>query len=76
MTLEMRLRDERRVAMKVGEERGIKLGRKEGRQEGRKEGVIDSIKNLMTNMNIDAIKAMELLGIAKEEQQVYLPLLQ
>ena len=55
MTLEMRLRDERREAMK--------------------ESSINNIKNLMANMNIDAVKAMELLGITKEEQQVYLPLL-
>ena len=63
MTFEMRLREEKKYA------------REEGREEGQKGERINNIKKLMKNMGIDAKKAMELLGIAKEEQAAYLPLL-
>ncbi len=53
------------------EERGISKGREEGMIEGK----IESIKNLMKNMKLPAEKAMEMLGIAKEDYPKYITML-
>lgn len=57
------------------EERGISKGREKGIIEGKIEGKIESIKNLMKNMKLPAEKAMEMLGIAKEDYSKYITML-
>ena len=46
-------------------------GRAEGRQEGRKEESLSVIKNTMANANCSSDRAMELMGIPKEERGKY-----
>ncbi|WP_462332278.1 Rpn family recombination-promoting nuclease/putative transposase [Schwartzia sp. (in: firmicutes)] len=57
------------------EEKGKIIGREQGRAEGREEGRVEAIKKLMENANLSAEKAMEMLGIEKEEFPKYLKLL-
>lgn len=56
------------------EEKGKIKGRKEGRAEGRAE-LAKAIKKIMENMKLPADKAMEMMGIAKEEFPKYMTLL-
>ena len=60
------------------EEKGKIKGREEGREEGRAEGraeLVKAIKKIMENMKLPADKAMEMMGIAKEEFPMYMTLL-
>ena len=50
--------------------------RDEVQQETQKNTLVSSIKNIMKNAKVDAIKAMDLLGIPKAEQAMYKSLLQ
>lgn len=45
------------------------------REEGREEGVLNSLKNLMSNMHFTVDQAMEALGISAEDKQKYSALL-
>ncbi len=56
------------------EEKGKIKGREEGREEGRAE-LAKAIKKIMENMKLPADKAMEMMGIAKEEFPEYMTLL-
>lgn len=56
------------------EEKGKIKGREEGRAEGRAE-LAKAIKKIMENMKLPADKAMEMMGIAKEEFPKYMTLL-
>ena len=56
------------------EEKGKIKGREEGRAEGRAE-LVKAIKKIMENMKLPADKAMEMMGIAKEEFPQYMTLL-
>ena len=56
------------------EEKGKIKGREEGRAEGRAE-LAKAIKKIMENMKLPADKAMEMMGIAKEEFPMYMTLL-
>ena len=56
------------------EEKGKIKGREEGRAEGRAE-LVKAIKKIMENMKLPADKAMEMMGIAKEEFPMYMTLL-
>jgi flagellar biosynthesis/type III secretory pathway protein FliH len=56
------------------EEKGKIKGREEGRAEGRAE-LAKAIKKIMENMKLPADKAMEMMGIAKEEYPKYMTLL-
>ena len=56
------------------EERGKIKGREEGRAEGRAE-LAKAIKKIMENMKLPAEKAMEMMGITKEEYPKYMTLL-
>ena len=56
------------------EEKGKIKGREEGRAEGRAE-LVKAIKKIMENMKLPADKAMEMMGIAKEEFPKYMTLL-
>lgn len=56
------------------EEKGKIKGREEGRAEGRAE-LGKAIKKIMENMKLPADKAMEMMGIAKEEYPKYMTLL-
>ena len=47
----------------------------EGEAKGKTNGIVMSIKNLMKNMNLSAEKAMEALGISKDEYSKYMTLL-
>ena len=62
-------------ALVRGEERGREIGEKNGEERGEKQGILRSIKNLMVNASVDAKKAMDMLGLSKEEQEFYLPLI-
>lgn len=60
------------------EEKGKIKGREEGREEGRAEGraeLVKAIKKIMENMKLPADKAMEMMGIDKEEFPKYMTLL-
>ena len=57
-----------------GREEGIAKGREEGRAEGRAE-LAKAIKKIMENMKLPSDKAMEMMGIAKEEYPKYMTLL-
>ena len=60
------------------EEKGKIKGREEGSEEGRAEGraeLAKAIKKIMENMKLPADKAMEMMGIAKEEFPKYMTLL-
>ena len=46
-----------------------------GKAIGQTNGIVMSIKNLMKNMNLSAEKAMEALGISKDEYSKYMALL-
>ena len=43
-------------------------GRAEGRTEGAFEKQIQNLRNLMRNLNVPLVKAMELLGIPEEDR--------
>ena len=59
----------------AGKADGVVEGKAEGYATGKTEGIVNGIKNLMKNMNISMIQAMDLLGIPKTERQVYQALL-
>ncbi|MBP3232586.1 MAG: Rpn family recombination-promoting nuclease/putative transposase [Anaerovibrio sp.] len=50
-------------------------GKNKGKIEGKIEGKVESIRNLMKNMKLPAEKAMEILGINKDDFQKYRTLL-
>lgn len=49
----------------------MELFKEEGRQEGRQEERLSVIKNIMANANCNSDRAMELMGIPKEERGKY-----
>ncbi len=57
------------------EAKTMQMFKEEGRKEGIKEGKVDSIRNLMHNLNISAEQAMVSLGIPKSEHCIYMKLL-
>ena len=59
----------------LGEARGKAIGQSIGQAIGQTNGIAISIKNLMKNMNLSAEKAMEALGISKDEYSKYMTLL-
>ena len=65
----------RREGLREGRSEGLREGRSEGRNEGRREGLLDSLRNLMNNLHLNAADAMNALGIPAEEQQQYIDLL-
>lgn len=79
MTYEQTLMEMEEKGKIIGREQGRAEGRIEGREEGlvegREEGRVEAIKKLMENANLSAEKAMEMLGIEKEEFPKYLKLL-
>ena len=48
-----------------------KKGIKKGIKEGIKEGILNSIRNLMQSLSVSSDKAMSLLMIPKEDQDMY-----
>ena len=69
------LREGRSEGLREGRSEGLREGRSEGRNEGRREGLLDSLRNLMNNLHLNAADAMNALGIPAEEQQQYIDLL-
>ena len=69
----------RKYIMKESEARGMAIGEARGEAKGKAigqtNGIAISIKNLMKNMNLSAEKAMEALGISKDEYSKYMTLL-
>ena len=65
----------RKYIMEESEARGEAKGKAIGQAIGQTNGIAISIKNLMKNMNLSAEKAMEALGISKEEYSKYMTLL-
>ena len=57
-----------------GKIKGIEEGIAKGREEGRAE-LAKAIKKIMENMKLPADKAMEMMGITKEEYPKYMTLL-
>lgn len=48
-------------------EEGRLEGLAQGREDGARKTLINSINNLIKNLNVNAVKAMELLGLGKKE---------
>ena len=48
-------------------EEGRLEGLSQGREDGARKTLINSINNLMKNLNVNAVKAMEILGMGKKE---------
>lgn len=48
-------------------EKGRLEGLSQGREDGARKTLINSIKNLMKNLKVNAVKAMEILGMGKKE---------
>lgn len=48
-------------------EKGRLEGLSQGREDGARKTLINSINNLMKNLNVNAVKAMEILGMGKKE---------
>lgn len=65
----------RKVLLEEGEARGLAIGEARGEAKGQTHGIVMSIRNLMKNMNLSAEKAMEALGISKDEYSKYMTLL-
>ena len=65
----------RKYIMEESEARGEAKGKAIGQAIGQTNGIAISIKNLMKNMNLSAEKAMEALGISKDEYSKYMALL-
>ena len=65
----------REYIMEESEARGEAKGKVIGQAIGQTNGIAISIKNLMKNMNLSAEKAMEALGISKDEYSKYMALL-
>lgn len=72
MTIDMTFERREKLFRREEHEEGRQEGRQEGREEGRQEGRITDIRNLMTNMNWSPAQAMKALGIAEEDQPIYL----
>ena len=51
---------------------GLREGRSEGLREGRSEGIMASVRNLMKNMGLSIIEAMNALEVPEEERQRYM----
>ena len=58
----------------------IRIGRAEGRAEGHEEGseckLLENLQAVMTNLNLTAEKAMDVLNVPQEERAKYLQQLQ
>ncbi len=81
-----RIEEARNKAMEQGMKQGIEQGMKQGMKQGIEQGIqmerehnnkkmMDAIIHLSINMNIGYTKAMDILNISKEEQEMYLKLL-
>ena len=55
-----------------GRSEGLREGRSEGLREGRSEGIMASVRNLMKNMGLSIIEAMNALEVPEEERQRYI----
>ena len=52
--------------------KSLERGRSEGLREGRSEGIMASVRNLMKNMGLSIIEAMNALEVPEEERQRYI----
>ena len=51
--------------------KGLEEGRREGLREGRTEGRRELVRNLMANAGVTLDRAMEMLGLPREERHLY-----
>ena len=58
-----------------GKAEGKAEGKVEGRAEGLEQGILTSLRNLMTNLRLSAEEAIKALGIAPEDNEKYLSML-
>jgi hypothetical protein len=58
-----------------GREEGKIQGMEEGIIKGKESGILSSIKSIMNTLNLSAEKAIEAVGISKDEQSKYMELL-
>lgn len=83
MTYEMKLQEMQEAGYNRGKREGMLEGKREGILEGKREGMlegkfesrIESIRELMRNLNLSPEKAMKALGISPSEFNRYLTLL-
>ena len=59
-------------SLERGRSEGLREGRSEGLREGRSEGIMASVRNLMKNMGLSIIEAMNALEVPEEERQRYM----
>ncbi|MBR4026503.1 MAG: hypothetical protein IKJ01_02945 [Lachnospiraceae bacterium] len=70
--IQMTQRLEREVTEMCNLSKGVEeKGRKKGIEQGKKQGVLVSIINLMKNMHLSELEAMNVLGISEIEQEEY-----
>lgn len=62
----------RSEGLREGRSEGLREGRSEGLREGRSEGIMASVRNLMKNMGLSIIEAMNALEVPEEERQRYI----
>ncbi len=61
--------DEKRIAR----EEGRVEGEAKGEARGKVEGMLEAVKSLMANMGTSAEKALSMIGIPRNEWDMYLP---
>ena len=57
-------------------EEGIRIGEERGLERGREEGLEEGLRNLILNMKLTPLQAMDALGIPPDEQTMFLSRLQ
>lgn len=75
MKYEMKLQEMQEAGYNRGKREGMLEGKREGMLEGKFESRIESIRELMRNLNLSPEKAMKTLGISPFEFNRYLTLL-
>ena len=65
--------DEKRIAHEEGKAEGRAEGKAEGKVEGKAEGILEAVRSLMANMGTSAEKALSMIGIPRNEWDMYLP---
>ena len=72
---ELHINNEKDISYNKGLEQGLEQGIERGIEQGRNEQLLESIKNLMTNLGLSAEEAMKSLGIEQANFDKYLKMM-